>query len=335
MVWSSDLRPEVRLWRPASDTSVASFTFPGLTMQVNQIAFDRHSEALAAICWDHAAEWSVAGATISSPLRRLPMTIACADPRHRLLAGVEGGDAIVLRDLDTLKPVWRLDAPVKGNHITRISPSGELVAFATDSGSVRVVRASDSVPVAELPGGSGIVTVLEFSIDSSRLLTAFSGTPARLWEIHGSRRIVRWDALGAGLLAGDMSPDGSIVALGGQDGRVYLCDARTGEVTRSLQGLNAAIWSMAFSPDGTRLAVGAQDRVTRVLCPATGDVLLELRAHTGTVMCLAWSPDGRYLAAGGYDQRVVIWDAFTQLGRIGAPPDPLTPLTPSRATDGR
>ncbi len=43
----------------------------------------------------------------------------------------------------------------------------------------------------------------------------------------------------------------------------------------------------------------------------TGGVIRRLRGHNGHVLAAAPSPDGRYLLTGGWDQKLCLWDLFT------------------------
>lgn len=61
-----------------------------------------------------------------------------------------------------------------------------------------------------------------------------------------------------------LSPDGTVVAAGYQDGTVRLWDMDTGERLIVLEGHTGRVMSLDFSPDGTLLASGGSDGTVRL-----------------------------------------------------------------------
>src|SRR5262249_41683796 len=60
------------------------------------------------------------------------------------------------------------------------------------------------------------------------------------------------------------SPDGTRLALVGDDMNVRVWDPRTGQEAFTLKGHDAAVFGVAFSPDGTRLATCSHDMTVRI-----------------------------------------------------------------------
>jgi WD40 repeat protein len=147
----------------------------------------------------------------------------------------------------------------------------------------------------------------------------------------------------ATIAALDVSPDGSLVAIGGVHETLLLdaSAAARGErvVVRRLIGLAARIESLKFSPDGARLAVagglpGEQGEL-QLWEVASGKLLLSRVATADTLNGVAWSPDGKSIAFGGADTslHVVAADSGDQLIEQGAHSDWV--LDAAFSTDGK
>jgi len=129
-------------------------------------------------------------------------------------------------------------------------------------------------------------------------LQAAEGEPVRVLRSHaGWVSALAW------------SPDGKLLASGGDDGAVRLWDSATGKELRVLRGPAHAVTALAFSPDGKRLVAGHWDGTLRAWDPAEGKPLSARRAHEEAVVALAWSPDGKELASGSADDTLRIRDA--------------------------
>jgi WD40 repeat protein len=104
------------------------------------------------------------------------------------------------------------------------------------------------------------------------------------------------------------SPDLSVLATGGANGRVQLFDTRNGSLFRQLDGDAGAVLAITFSNDSLRLAAGYADNTVKIWKTTSVGEPIILRAHTAPVQALAFSDDGKRLATGSWDASVKIWD---------------------------
>ncbi|WP_084956485.1 TIR domain-containing protein [Thermoactinospora rubra] len=102
------------------------------------------------------------------------------------------------------------------------------------------------------------------------------------------------------------SRDGALLAIGGEDGGVVLCDGDSGLPIRTLQGHRGRVYAVAFC-DGL-LATGGGDGTVRLWDPACGELRHVLQGHPDGVWPVLFSPDGTMVAAGGADGIVRVWD---------------------------
>lgn len=109
----------------------------------------------------------------------------------------------------------------------------------------------------------------------------------------------------------DLSPDGSLIAAGCADNKIYIWETATGKLAgRPLEGTTA--WTVAFSPDGRTLASGSDDTTVRLWDVATREAIHPPRqGHTSTVTSVGFSPNGALLASASHDGTFRLWDVTT------------------------
>ncbi|MDY0061573.1 MAG: serine/threonine-protein kinase [Myxococcota bacterium] len=104
------------------------------------------------------------------------------------------------------------------------------------------------------------------------------------------------------------SPDGRVLATGGEGRVVGIWDAATGRRQRVLEGAADAVLGLAFSPDGRLLAAAGADGEVELWDGFTGQARGTLRGHRGRVRGVAFADGGLQLASVGDDGWLRLWD---------------------------
>jgi WD40 repeat protein len=191
------------------------------------------------------------------------------------------------------------------------SPDGQWIASGSWDTTVRLWDAATGESCAVLPH-PGVVRVLAFSIDSSRLVSGCDHDMSlHIWDVATGQRQKRFKAPGnIAVQAIAMSPDGAHIAVGAADGRAAIMEAATGAVIHSFpMAHGGAKKSLAFSPDG-RLLAGTGEDGTQVDIWDTQTLrrTVRLSGHTDSVHSVAFSVNGLLLASASRDRTVRIWE---------------------------
>eukprot|EP00899_Mesostigma_viride_P004763 jgi/Mesvir1/14288/Mv09718-RA.6 len=115
------------------------------------------------------------------------------------------------------------------------------------------------------------------------------------------------------------SPDGKMLATGGEMNHIKVWSMESREVKDTLWGHQEDVFALEFSADGRLLASGSGDRTVKIWDMTSEEPEKEClhslvnEGSTGDdgVVCLAMSPDMRYLVSGSLDRMLRIWDVET------------------------
>lgn len=203
-----------------------------------------------------------------------------------------------------------------------VSPDGRMAAVAGADGGVRLLRGLDGSPAVTTVAAHDEVNEVGFSADGTRLVTAGQDGRLRWWTITDTGLEPEGEASPATgpLYAAAFAPDGTSIALGGEDRMVRMVNlASPGDRSTLFQfeqppGKSPEVESIVFVDD-TTLAASCGDLIV-LLDATTGRLIRELRRpmivnRNAVLGSLTVSADGRLLMACGTDAQAHVWEIAT------------------------
>ncbi|MFI6520364.1 helix-turn-helix domain-containing protein [Spirillospora sp. NPDC050679] len=175
-----------------------------------------------------------------------------------------------------------------------------------------VLASSGSVFSARVPGHRWSVRQMVFR--GTTLVSAGNDGLVLLNDVRTPRRPVTEAAVRETTEIGGMavSPDGALMATGGEDGAVTVRSLRGRRPIVFTAPLGVQVSALAFGPDGRTLSAATTDGAIRLwdlTDPARPMVRMPPEGgHGAAVNGLTYSPDARTLASAGDDRTVRLWD---------------------------
>ncbi len=125
-------------------------------------------------------------------------------------------------------------------------------------------------------------------------------------RLHSEKFLLRTG--GGEAFAVAFSPDGHVLATGGEDGKITLWDPATARQLDEFTAHSSCVNKIAYSPDGRLMASGSCDNTVRLWDALSHQELATLLAHDHFIGTVSFSPDGELLAATSDDGLLAVWD---------------------------
>lgn len=266
----------IESWRVQGELSLS------LAVGAGVAALDKHRLAMTLVDGDNQAKAEFVMKTGGFvALAVAPAGDRCAVLSQRRDGGQLAGYVLVLAADGTVIANAREDGESFSS--AAFSPDGEQLALGATDGAVWRLDLAPGDRAAD---------------DTARQLT-------RLRELHvGSIGAIAWSA------------DGRSIGTGGNDRRVALIAADSGDLLWTAEAHQGAVSAVCFSPDSGRLFSGGQDRRIRAFSVADGADVLPAVGNLAPVSAVAWAAAAEVVASASIDGEVFVWDPAIEAPRF-------------------
>ncbi len=156
------------------------------------------------------------------------------------------------------------------------------------------------------------VISLAFSPDGTRLASGRLDNTIRVWDTtNNNEHIIFQKQQSDSPKVLVFSPDGKMFA-SGDDNKVRLWDAATGESLATFIGHISKVYNLAFSPNGSTLTSASRDGTVLYWNTKTRDQLPQnITEHTADVRAMSFMNGGSTLASVGFSGILTLWNLDT------------------------
>ncbi len=246
----------IKLWNPRTGALVHDLRGPHKE-SAYALFYTRDGSSLVNIGWDRVISvWDTRRGKLRFALRGQMRASLSPDDQRLAVVPFEGTSAAVV-DMRTGRRIHKLS-----QHEGRVvkvdySPTGAQIATTGDDGAVKLWDARTGALVHTLysreHGLAGYLDSATYSPDGRRLVTTDLGGGVVLWDPSSGRLIRELGRHERYVRTIEFSPDGALIASGGDDGVVKLYSTHTHELLCDLDNIDVVndVW---FSADGSRFS---------------------------------------------------------------------------------
>jgi WD40 repeat protein len=273
---------------------------------VNDVTFSPDGKVI--VTGDQSGQVLILDAKIGKVQKKLDFDVEVWDvnisPDSQSLAVTRDDGIITIIDLSGRKADYELST-VGRPLVSAFSPNGIWFATGSSSGGITLWNLKTGGGAITGPIHRGEVLALEFSPDSSVLVTGgadnrafatLTRTGKLLFEINNQDRV---EDLAFG-------PDGSWFVTASDDRSIRVWDTESGEED-ALMLQDGFVKAVRVSPNGRWIATTGDDKTARVWNSATGAEILQIPLKSGG-STLAFSNEGKYLISGTQNGEINIWN---------------------------
>ncbi|KAH6648363.1 WD40-repeat-containing domain protein [Truncatella angustata] len=219
--------------------------------------------------------------------------------------------------------------------MTRISPSGNMVAAGNWGGSIKLIEIPSMVEKGTLRGHNNKISGISWfpgatlpekgvSEDSVNLASGGAEGQVNLWSLSKDTPLATLQGHAQRVCRVEFHPSGKYLATASEDTTWRLWDTETTQELLLQEGHSKGVFAVSFNTDGSLLASAGLDSIGRIWDLRSGRTIMildgHMDGHSKPIYGLDWSSDGHRLLTASADGWVKCWDVrkVARTGGIGA-----------------
>jgi WD40 repeat protein len=335
------------LWDVQSHKPVGSPLY-GHAAEVIRLTFSPDGQSLASLDWEHnLILWDLLPAqrlltVIDEHAAFVPQAALSADGRYlvtlKTFSEPQSYPTVtypVIWDLHANPPISQplselLHEPYFSiDHVSFVGDSHVLLVNGYESGASQYDTSNYVARLWDLDSDQLVLKIpgtrppLAINAAGTLLAASASNDTVGLWQIPDGVLLREIDKGTQWNISLALSPDGSLLAIGRDDGSLNFWHTADGQQAGlEMSGHHGHINALAFSLDGSLLASASRDKTILVWDVAQpAQPLATLTGHTSWVSTVTFAPDGRSLASSSLDGTVRLWDlhSYQEIGVFSTP----------------
>jgi WD40 repeat protein len=279
----------------------------GLTASINALAFSPNGQTLVSASDDKTLRfWTTDTGEESADLMSssFPLkAVVFSSQGDYLITGNNKG-WLEIWDRKNKKLLNTFAAHSQGINAIILGKEGEIITASADKTCKRwclETRENLTTYKGHILGVTGIAQVGDTLISSSLDRTL------KIWHLDREKPLHTLQKHTWAVKAIALSPDGQIIASGGDDNQIILWDRQTQKTLRIISAHAWTVTALAFSRSGEILFSSSWDKTLKIWQVATGELLGIFSGAEDCLFTLALHPTQPYIAGGGKDKKVYLW----------------------------